>query len=161
MPPFKSLAKRQADQAKAREKLAELARKFVAKPVGNKLRPANYEAVPPAAATPPVPTRPQRPWAQVRAGSAPLTFLSRTANETIAPQPWAKELVSTLLVAADQGGVTLCLVWPAKLTALPCCTRSLTLNAFSLRTCVACEPCSSPAPTHAAPRSTACSPTAS
>lgn len=119
MPPFKSLAKRQADQAKAREKLAELARKFVAKPVGNKLRPANSEAVPPAAATPPVPTRPQRPWAQVRAGSAPLTFLSRTANETIAPQPWAKELVSTLLIAADQGGVTLCLVWPAKLTALP------------------------------------------
>lgn len=27
--------------------------------------------------------------------------------------------MSTLLAAADQGGVTLCLVWPAKLTALP------------------------------------------
>lgn len=34
-------------------------------------------------------------------------------------QPWTKGLVSTLLAAADQGGVTLCLVWPAKLTALP------------------------------------------
>lgn len=119
MPPFKSLAKRQADQAKARERLADLARKFVAKPVGSKLQPVNAEAAPPAAATPPVPTRPQRPWAQVRAGSAPLTLLSRTANETIALQPWAKELLSTLLIAADQGGMTLCLVWPAKLTALP------------------------------------------
>ncbi|MBS0343445.1 MAG: hypothetical protein JSS56_23320, partial [Proteobacteria bacterium] len=27
--------------------------------------------------------------------------------------------MSTLLAAADQGGVTLCLVWPAKVTALP------------------------------------------
>jgi len=119
MPQFKSLAKRQADQAKAREKLAELARKFVAKPVGGKQRPANSEAAPPAPAAPPVPTRPQRAWARVRAGSAPLTYLSRTANETIAPQPWAKELASTLLTAADQGDVTLCLLWPTKLTAPP------------------------------------------
>ncbi|EKZ98151.1 hypothetical protein D769_16662 [Cupriavidus sp. HMR-1] len=48
-----------------------------------------------------------------------MSYLSRAANETIAPQPWAKGLASTLLAAADQGDVTLCLVWPAKLTAPP------------------------------------------
>jgi len=48
-----------------------------------------------------------------------LTYLSRTSSETIAPQPWAKELLSMLLTAADKGGIALCLVWPAKLTALP------------------------------------------
>lgn len=69
--------------------------------------------------SPPARERPQRPWAQVRAGSAPLTYQSRTVNETVAGQPWTKELVSTLLAAADQGGVTLCLIWPAKVTALP------------------------------------------
>jgi hypothetical protein len=37
----------------------------------------------------------------------------------VAAQPWTNELVSTVLAAADQGGVTLCLVWPAKVTALP------------------------------------------
>ncbi|WP_171020431.1 hypothetical protein [Cupriavidus sp. 2SB] len=119
MPQLKSLAKRQADQTKAREKLAELARKFVAKPVGGKQLPVHVEAAPPALAKPPTPMRPQRQWAQVRAGSAPLSYLSRTANETIAPQPWAKGLVSTLLGAADSGDVALCLVWPAKLTAPP------------------------------------------
>lgn len=117
MPQLKSLAKRQADQKKARERLAELARKFVAKPVGGKQHSLHTEAAPPAPSKPSAPTRPQRPWAQVRAGSAPLSYLSRAANETIAPQPWAKGLASTLLAAADQGDVTLCLVWPAKLTA--------------------------------------------
>jgi len=37
----------------------------------------------------------------------------------VAEQTWTREIVDTLLRAADQGGVTLCLVWPAKLTALP------------------------------------------
>ncbi|MCP5260355.1 MAG: hypothetical protein H6929_03305 [Rhodoferax sp.] len=37
----------------------------------------------------------------------------------MAEQPWAKGLVCTVLAAADQGGVTLCLVWPAKVSALP------------------------------------------
>jgi hypothetical protein len=119
VPNFKSLADRQADQAKARERMAERARKLAAKPVGGKaaVTKAKAAAVPPP--TPPVASRAQRPWAQVRAGSAPLTYQSRAANEAVAPQPWAKELVSTQLAAADQGGVTLCLLWPAKVTALP------------------------------------------
>jgi hypothetical protein len=119
MPQFKSLADRQADQAKAREKQAERARKFAINPVGGKQPPTKQRVVPPPPPPPPAPARPQRPWAQVRAGNARLTYQSRTSNETVAEQPWAKELVSTVLAAADQGGVTLCLVWPAKVTALP------------------------------------------
>jgi len=116
---FKSLTDRRADQAKARERLAERARKFTSKPVGGKTPLAKPKVATAPLPAPLVATRSQRPWAQVRAGSAPLTYQSRAANETVAPQPWAKELVNTLLVAADQGGVSLCLVWPAKVTALP------------------------------------------
>lgn len=119
MPNFKSLVDRQADQAKARERLAERARKFAAKPVGGKLAPAKPKVATAPPATPLAAIRAQRPWAQVRAGSASLTYQSRAGGEAVAPQPWAKELISTLLAAADQGGVTLCLVWPAKVTALP------------------------------------------
>lgn len=119
MPVYRSLADRLADQAKARAKQAERARKYVIKPMGRTQSSAMPRAVPPPPPQPPAPTRPQRPWAQVRAGNARLTYQSRTVNETVAEQPWAKELVSTVLAAADQGGVTLCLVWPAKVTALP------------------------------------------
>lgn len=117
MPEFKSLADRQADQAKAREKQAERARTYAAKPVGGKLPLAKSRVVPSPPPPPPTPVRPQRPWAQVRAGNARLTYQSRTANEPIAAQPWTNEIVSTLLKVADQGGVALCLVWPAKVTA--------------------------------------------
>jgi hypothetical protein len=114
---LKSLGDRLGDQAKAREKQAEWARKYMAKPIGGKKPPAKAKVA--SAPTPPASARPQRPWAQVRAGHAPLTYQSRATNETVAPQPWTKELVNTLLTAAHQGGVTLCLVWPAKVTALP------------------------------------------
>lgn len=115
-----SLVERLADQAKAREKQTEWARKYTAKPIGGKRPPAKIKAAStrvPAAVS--QPQRPHRPWAQVRAGSAPLTYRSRATNEIIGPQPCAKELTNTLLTAASQGGVTLCLVWPAKVTALP------------------------------------------
>lgn len=116
---LKSLADRQADQAKAREKRTELARKIAAKPTGSKQKATKPRA---QASAPPVDsvaaTRPQRPWAKIRAGSAHLTYQARTTNEPIAPQPWTRELVSTLLEAADNGCITLCLVWPAKLTSL-------------------------------------------
>lgn len=119
MPLLKKLADRQSDQAKAREKKAEHARKLLAKPVGGKKAAVKPRAVQPPLTKQPTAARQSRPWAQVRAGNAPLSYQSRTANETIAPQPWTKELVSTVLAAADQSGVTICLVWPAKLTALP------------------------------------------
>lgn len=118
MQQFKSLAGRLADQSKAREKQAELARNYATKPVRGK--PSSAKVRPLAVLPPQLPAlvHPQRPWAQVRAGNAQLTYQSRTANETVAAQPWTKELVSSVLEAADQGGVTLCLVWPAKVTAL-------------------------------------------
>jgi hypothetical protein len=119
MPQFKTLADRQADQAKAREKQAELARKYTAKPVGGEKSSVKSRAVAAPPPAPPTPVRPQRSWAQVRGDNARLTYRSRAANETIGAQPWTKELVSTLLAAADQGGVALCLVWPAKVTTLP------------------------------------------
>ncbi|MGN6580288.1 MAG: hypothetical protein ACTHJ1_09940 [Bordetella sp.] len=119
MPQFKSLEDRLTDQAKAREKQAERARKYAAKPVGGKLPTAKSRAVPSSSPQPPAPVRPLRPWAQARAGDAHITYQSRTANEKVVMQPWTKDLVSTVLAAADQGGVTLCLVWPAKITTLP------------------------------------------
>jgi hypothetical protein len=118
MPQFKSLADRLADQTKAREKQAARALQYIAKPVGGKHSSGKSRVVPPPPSTPPCSERPQRPWARVRACNAQLTYQSRTTNETVAAQPWAKDLVNVVLEAADQGGVALCLVWPAKVTAL-------------------------------------------
>lgn len=119
MPNLKSLANRQADQAKAREQLTKRVRKLAAKPFVSRSLPAKPKVAIKISTSSPPASRTQRPWAQVRAGSAPLTYQSRAANETIALQPWANELVSTMLAVADKGGVVLCLIWPAKVTALP------------------------------------------
>jgi hypothetical protein len=119
MPRFKTFADRQTDKAKAHEKKAELARQFLAKPVGGKKLSVRPQVVQSARLTPPISRRTLRPWAHVRAGMAPLTYQSRTAGDTLAYQPWATELTSALLSAAENGGVALCLVWPAKLTAVP------------------------------------------
>ncbi len=118
---LKSLAERLADQAKAREKLSELARKIAARKIDSKQRASKPKAVAPAPLASTVSREPriQRPWAQVRAGSAHVDYQLRSTDEPIAQQPWTNELVSTLLSAADEGGVTLCLVWPSKMTSLP------------------------------------------
>jgi len=71
-------------------------------------------APPPAAPAPP-----SRPWAEVRAGTAPLILQSRTTQEPVARQPWTTALVDVLLSAAHVGGVHLCLCWPIKLQFLP------------------------------------------
>lgn len=117
MSKFKSLVDRLADQAKAREIQAERARKYATKPLGGKKLRTKTKVI--KASPPPVATRPNRPWAQVRAGSAPLPYQTRTTGEIVMPQPWTMELVNTLLMAANHGDVVLCLVWPAKVTALP------------------------------------------
>lgn len=117
---FRSLAERQADQAKAQEKRAELARKISANPIGSKKQVAKPKSKRSSPTAPTVPAvRPRRPWAQIRAGTAHLAYQSRTESESITPQPWTNELVSALLEAADEGSITVCLVWPAKLTSLP------------------------------------------
>lgn len=116
----KTFVDRLADQTKAKKQLIERTRNL-SQSLGSvkKAIKSQSTVIPTSSPIVPVPVRPQRPWAQVRAGNSPLTYVSRTGNTTVASQPWAKELVNTLLDAADQGGLTLCLVWPAKLTALP------------------------------------------
>src|SRR5688572_8722764 len=114
---FRKLADRLADQAKAREKLAERARKLATKRGETKPplpKPKTYSLTPPVAQV-----TTARPWAQVRAGSAGLRYYARSTDELLLMQPWAEGLVNTLLSAADESGVTLCLVWPAKLASLP------------------------------------------
>lgn len=118
MPEFKSLADRQADQARAREKLAERARHYSVKSTKDKRKPPKLKSSSPPVQVPSPPNPPQRPWASVRAGDAGLTYQSRTANEALSAHPWTKELVDIMLGSANKGVVTLCLVWPAKVTGL-------------------------------------------
>lgn len=115
----KTLTERLADQAKARQELAERVRRIATKGTASKRQESKPKAMAPAVPAPAAAAPgPQRPWAQVRAGSAKLGYEARTTNEPVAPQPWTGDLVSLLLASADQGGVTLCLVWPAKLMSL-------------------------------------------
>lgn len=116
---FRSLAERLADQARARERLAERARKVKTKFAASKNQTKKGEA---ANSPPPVAAASAtcaRPWTQVRAGSAALSYYARTNNDPLSMQPWAKGLVDALLSAAAEGGLTLCFVWPAKLSSLP------------------------------------------
>jgi len=85
--------------------------------------------IPPASANPPLLTSPAEagsleappppPQTVLKSGDSGLKYYSR-ADETIElhTQPWANELVSTLLAASARGGVHLCLVWPVKLDSL-------------------------------------------
>jgi hypothetical protein len=118
MPFFKSLSDRLADQAEAKKRLLENARKVADRPSSSNTKspsPASPKPTTPAVV---VTSRPQRPWAEVRAGSAPLKYSARTTSEQIWAQPWTNGLVSTLLNAAERGGVTLCLIWPAQMSSL-------------------------------------------
>ncbi len=59
------------------------------------------------------------PWGKLRSGTAKLQFFARAeGNQELRTQPWAQGLVDTLLDAADEGGVYVCLVWPARLDSL-------------------------------------------
>lgn len=116
MTKFKSLVERLTDQAHAREKQAERARKYSAKPIGGKKHSTKIKVA--YSDTTSITQRPHRPWAHVNAGSAALPYQSRATNEIIGLQPWTKELVDILLSAARQGSVHLCLIWPAKVTGL-------------------------------------------
>lgn len=124
MPLPKSLASRQADQAKARERAAALAKNFASKTIGEKLaHPPSLPDVALTAAiaqpiTPPT-VRAQHPWVSARAEGAHLQLLERATGANTALQPWAVEFVDALLEAAASGKVTLLFAWPAKLTSLP------------------------------------------
>lgn len=121
MPQFKSLQNRQADQAKAREKAAELARKLVSQPIRSKQPKAeSVSALPVIAPVEAVETKiSDKPWTQARFGTSKLAYSARTSGDSVTPQPWAIDLENALLAGAEKGDVTLLLAWPAKLTALP------------------------------------------
>jgi hypothetical protein len=118
-----SLLKSLADRAKALEERQELVRKFIARPIGSKrVKEKAAKLAAPQTSHPPapmIPLRPQRDWAGVRAGAAPLEYFSRTGNQALSSQPWTRGLVNALLEAADQGTIHLALIWPAKLNSLP------------------------------------------
>lgn len=119
MRPFKPLIERQADQAKSRERLVERAREVSARAASSTQSSPKQKKAAKVAPTQPEPIRREtRSWAAVRSGDAQLKFSSRATSEALFPQPWTRGLVSTLLEAADVGGTTLCLVWPAKLTSV-------------------------------------------
>lgn len=59
------------------------------------------------------------PWGKLRSGTAKLQFFARTeGNQELRAQPWTQGLVDTLLDAADEGGVYVCLIWPARLDSV-------------------------------------------
>lgn len=61
----------------------------------------------------------QRPWAGVRASHDFVsTYRRAEPDREIRLQPWAREIVSTILQAADEGGTHLCLAWPARFDSL-------------------------------------------
>src|SRR5882672_4625414 len=116
---FRTVLERQADQARDRERLAEHAKQFAGKLLGEKNTPHPAKTTAPPSTSPSQATGPVRPWANVRAGQAGLKFYARSEGNTeMRAQPWAQGLVSTLLHAADQGGVHLCLVWPIRFDSL-------------------------------------------
>lgn len=123
---FRSLTERQSDRAKAREKLAERVQKVTVQITSSKRTTKIPKPKPEPKADAPLPVaetqqsiQPHRPWTHVRSGDAPVTYQARTSEETIAPHPWTMGLVSTLLAAAEQGEITLCLIWPVKISGLP------------------------------------------
>lgn len=120
---FKKFSDRLADQAKAREKAAEQAKKLAFKPpakaiTNTPVAEPSIEAAPVVEVT--VPAAPLTPWKAARSGGAPLEYFSRSnADQRVHPQPWIRGMVDLLLDAAENGGVHLCLVWPSRLEHLP------------------------------------------
>src|SRR5690242_2786238 len=110
----RTLAARLAKQAKAREKSIERAQKHATKTIGGRLESSNKKPGKSPTSSPLTEeTRPSRPWARVRAGVAGFKLYARSENgKELRYQPWAQELVTIMLQAADEGGVHLCLAWP-------------------------------------------------
>lgn len=58
-------------------------------------------------------------WKKLRSGASGLKYFSRAcASQELKLQPCANSLVNTILDAACEGGVHLCLVWPARVDSL-------------------------------------------
>ncbi|MCC5827051.1 hypothetical protein [Alkalimonas sp.] len=116
---FKSLAQRLVDQSQSRAALAERVRKIRARQTGISRNQPKLKAEESPSSQPPTEQSMQHAQNQVRAGSAKIKLQVRATNETTTPQPWTIDLVNTVLKAVEQRCITLCLVWPSKLTSLP------------------------------------------
>lgn len=114
----KSLAQRLADQSKSKAALAERVRKIMSRQNAAKQKQSKLKTEASSFSSPDSQAA-ENTKAQVRSGSANIKFQARATDETIVPQPWTADLVNTLLEAAEHRSTTLCLVWPAKLNALP------------------------------------------
>lgn len=107
---IKTLHDRQAEQLRAKERLAQKMRERAVKP-----KAASVD-VPVSAATPP---KPARPWLQTRIGQhdCPL-YKSGDTPERLFLQPWARSLIDIGLAAAETGSIHLCLLWPVEMAQL-------------------------------------------
>lgn len=113
MPHYKSLSDRQADQAKARQKAADLARKFAAKlaraapekPAATSPSPQSANAVAPAATTP-------TPLKAPRFGTAQVPVLRDGDSESSTASHALGWLVDQYLEAAATRKRQIALLWP-------------------------------------------------
>lgn len=112
---LKSLADRQAEKLRAKERLAQKIREQMARsraPTTVRQTPrADRQSVPSP--------NTMRPWTKERVTSGPCRlFASGQSGEELFLQPWAKALVNVGLEAADTGGVHLCLLWPVEVVRM-------------------------------------------
>ncbi len=119
---LKELEEARKKQKEARERLLKKLQTPRTLPI-NQSKPV-YEREPERLLDPPSPP-PKTihsqlyPWKKIRSGNAKLQYFARAdENQELLPQPWIPGLVDTLLQAADEGGVYICLVWPASLDSL-------------------------------------------
>jgi len=114
---LKTFLNRQADQEKARQRLADRVKR-----VSSKAKPERAES---SFAQPGLPLSgepdqmPAHAWKSVRAlPDTSHIFTSALDGQHLGVQPWASGLVNVALEAAELGGVYLCLIWPAKVDSL-------------------------------------------
>lgn len=118
---LKELEEARQKQKEARERLLKTMRTYHSVPVEQAAQAHKPESNKLSdSPLPPLVTRPQfRPWKRIRSGTAKLQFFARAdGSQELRPQPWTHGIVDTLLEAANEGGVHICLVWPARLDSI-------------------------------------------
>jgi len=59
------------------------------------------------------------PWGRLHSGDSKYQYFSRSnLEQVLQTQPWTNELVDLMLKSAEEGGINICLVWPAHFTGL-------------------------------------------
>lgn len=111
---LKSLANRQAEQLRARERIAQKIRERADRSdstTAEQQAPLVDEDIPSIGL--------ERSWTKARVTSGPCRlFASGQSGEELFLQPWAKALVNVGLEAAEKGTVHLCLLWPIEIVQM-------------------------------------------